>query len=141
VDPAGLVVELTETTVMGDRSRVAPQIHALAEAGVRIAIDDLGAGASSLARLKELPVQLLKLDRSFLRDVPDSAQARALVRALVDLSAALETVLVVEGVETDDQRRFLAEAGCPLAQGYLLGRPAPAAALGGLLRAAASAVR
>ena len=136
VDPTGLVVELTETTVMGDRSRVAPQIHALAEAGVRIAIDDLGAGASSLARLKELPVQLLKLDRSFLHDVPEQAQAGALVRALVDLSAALETILVVEGVETEDQRRFLAEAGCPLAQGYLLGRPAPAAALTGLLRAA-----
>jgi diguanylate cyclase (GGDEF)-like protein/PAS domain S-box-containing protein len=138
VEPAGLVVELTETTVMGDRSRVAPQIHALAEAGVRIAIDDLGAGASSLARLQELPVQLLKLDRSFLRDVPQSAQARALVRALVDLSAALETVLVVEGVETEEQRRFLAAAGCPLAQGYLLGRPVPAAALTGMLRAAAA---
>jgi len=108
---------------------------------VRIAIDDLGAGASSLARLQELPVQLLKLDRSFLRDVPDSAQACALVRALVDLSAALETVLVVEGVETEEQRRFLAEVGCPLAQGNLLGRPVPAAALGGMLRAAASGVR
>jgi EAL domain-containing protein (putative c-di-GMP-specific phosphodiesterase class I) len=109
------------------------------EAGVRIAIDDLGAGASSLARLQELPVQLLKLDRSFLRDVPQSAQARALVRALVDLSAALETVLVVEGVETEEQRRFLAAAGCPLASGLPAGAAGPRrAALTGMLRAAAA---
>jgi EAL domain-containing protein (putative c-di-GMP-specific phosphodiesterase class I) len=131
-------MEITESAAMAGGVRTEAQLRELAAAGLRIAVDDFGAGASSLGRLQKLPVGILKLDRSFLTDVPSSAQASGLVRAIVDLSAALDAQLVVEGVETEAQRDFLVAAGCPLAQGFLLGRPAPAAELDGLLRAASA---
>jgi diguanylate cyclase (GGDEF)-like protein/PAS domain S-box-containing protein len=134
VGAEGLVMEITESAAMAGGARTEGQLRELAAAGLRIAVDDFGAGASSLGRLQALPVQVLKLDRSFLTDVPASVQASGLVRAIVDLSAALDTRLVVEGVETEAQRDFVVAAGCPLAQGFLLGRPAPAAELDGVLR-------
>jgi len=135
---AGLVMEITESAAMAGGARTEAQLRELAEDGLRIAVDDFGAGASSLGRLQTLPVQILKLDRSFLADVPGNAQASGLVRAIVDLSAALDATLVVEGVETAEQRDFLVASGCPLAQGFLLGRPAPAAQLDAVLRGAAA---
>jgi PAS domain S-box-containing protein len=135
LEPDGLVMEITESAAMAGGVTTEAQLRDLAAAGVRIAVDDFGAGASSLGRLQGLPVHILKLDRSFLADVPASAQASGLVRAIVDLSAALGAQLVVEGVETEAQRDFLVASGCPLAQGFLLGRPVPAAELDGALRA------
>jgi EAL domain-containing protein (putative c-di-GMP-specific phosphodiesterase class I) len=137
LEPEGLVMEVTESAAMADDAHTEPQLCELADAGLRIAIDDFGAGASSLGRLQALPVHILKLDRSFLVDVPDRPQAAGLVRAVVDLSAALDATLVVEGVETGAHRDFLVASGCPLAQGFLLGRPVPATELHGVLRAAA----
>jgi EAL domain-containing protein (putative c-di-GMP-specific phosphodiesterase class I) len=99
------------------------ELHAL---GLRIALDDFGTGYSSLARLAELPVATLKIDRRFLRDVPERADAAAVVTAILQLAHALGRTAVAEGVETEAQRDFLAREGCPLAQGFLLGRPAPA---------------
>jgi EAL domain-containing protein (putative c-di-GMP-specific phosphodiesterase class I) len=101
-------------------------LRQLVEAGAQIAIDDFGAGYSSLTRLRELPVGVLKLDRTFLVDVPDRREATAVVTAVIELAAALDMAAVAEGVETEAQRAFLVDRGCPLAQGYLLGRPAPA---------------
>ena len=137
LDPARMVVELTETAAMAEQARAEPLLERLAAGGIRVAIDDFGAGYSSLARLRELPVDVLKVERRFLTDVPDHDDASAVVTAILDLGAALGMDVVVEGVETDEQRAFLLERGCRLAQGFLLGRPAPAAELGPLLRGAA----
>jgi EAL domain-containing protein (putative c-di-GMP-specific phosphodiesterase class I) len=118
---------------MRERARSEPMLQRLAEAGARIAIDDFGSGYSSLTRLRDLPIQVLKLDRRFLVDVPERREATAVVTAVIELAAALDMAAVAEGVETEAQRAFLVARGCPLAQGYLLGRPMPAAELGALV--------
>jgi diguanylate cyclase (GGDEF)-like protein/PAS domain S-box-containing protein len=126
VDPATIVVEITETAAMQDPQRVGPLLHELAATGVRIAIDDFGAGHSSLARLIALPVHLLKIDRSFLVRSPVDPAAGAVLEAVIALARSLDMRAVAEGVETPEQRDQLIRLGCPLAQGYLLGRPGPA---------------
>jgi EAL domain-containing protein (putative c-di-GMP-specific phosphodiesterase class I) len=88
-------------------------------------LDDFGTGYSSLSRLGELPVSILKIDRAFLRGVPERPAASAVVTAILQLASALGRTAVAEGVETEAQRAFLAREGCPLAQGFLLGAPAP----------------
>lgn len=129
-----ITVEITETGVMADVTRTERVLRELAELGVGVAVDDFGLGYSSLARLRQLPVQALKIDRSFLVGVPADAEAAAIVTAIIELAAALGMDAVAEGVETEAQRLFLIERGCPLAQGYLLGRPVPAAETEPLLR-------
>ena len=94
-----------------------------------IAVDDFGAGHSSLARLRDLPVGVLKVDRSFLAPVPRDARATAIVAAMLELGQALGMTTVVEGVEDTAQLEFLRRHGCPLAQGFLLCRPIPAEAV------------
>jgi diguanylate cyclase (GGDEF)-like protein len=129
----GLTIEITETVAMRERARTEPMLRQLVEAGARVAIDDFGSGYSSLTRLRELPVSVLKLDRTFLVDVPERREATAVVTAVIELAAALDMAAVAEGVETEAQRAFLVDRGCPLAQGFLLGRPAPAADLAALI--------
>ena len=129
VPPEALLVELTETTAMRGHGRIEEQLRDLHEAGVEVAIDDFGTGWSSLHRLRRLPVGMLKLDRSFLNGVPQGAEAAAVVRAILELGAALGKVVVAEGVETQRQLDFLVGQGCPLVQGFLLGRPEPPEAL------------
>jgi diguanylate cyclase (GGDEF)-like protein/PAS domain S-box-containing protein len=129
----GLTIEITETVAMRERARTEPMLRQLVEAGAQVAIDDFGSGYSSLTRLRELPVSVLKLDRAFLADVPDRREAAAVVTAVIELAGALDMAAVAEGVETEAQRAFLVARGCPLAQGYLLGRPAPAADLAALI--------
>ncbi|MEA2444793.1 MAG: hypothetical protein QOJ12_2085 [Thermoleophilales bacterium] len=124
LDPAGFTVEITESAMVGDPARVEPVLHDLAATGLRLAIDDFGAEHSSLGRLRTLPVDMLKIDRSLLNGVPDERRAAAIVASLLTLAEALHVVSVVEGVETEGQRRFLVEHACPLAQGFALGRPA-----------------
>jgi diguanylate cyclase (GGDEF)-like protein len=141
LDPAGFTVEITESAMVGDPARVVPALHELADAGLRLAIDDFGAEHSSLGRLRTLPVNMLKVDRSLLDGVPGDRRASAIVASLLTLADALKVVAVVEGVETEAQRRFLIEHGCPLAQGYALGRPSPTAATTLLLEQDAVAQR
>jgi diguanylate cyclase (GGDEF)-like protein/PAS domain S-box-containing protein len=129
----GLTIEITETVAMRERARTEPMLRQLVEAGAQVAVDDFGSGYSSLTRLRELPVSVLKLDRTFLIDVPERREATAVVTAVIELAAALDMSAVAEGVETEAQRAFLVDRGCPLAQGYLLGRPAPAADLAVLI--------
>ena len=105
-------------------------------AGLRLAIDDFGADFSSLARLRDLPVHELKIDRSFLRGVPGDERASAIVTAIVQLAQALELTAVAEGIEEADQLDFLAAHGCALAQGFHLARPLPAAQVTPLLQPA-----
>jgi len=135
--PAGqLCAELTESAVMSDAHRHRSLLDELHEAGLAIAIDDFGAGHSSLARLRDLPVQVLKVDRSFLARVPEDRGSAEIVGAILALAGALDMATIVEGIETDEQLRFLREQGCPYGQGYLLGRPVPAGELAPALLAA-----
>jgi EAL domain-containing protein (putative c-di-GMP-specific phosphodiesterase class I) len=129
LDPALVCVEITESGVMGGAERTEPALHELRELGVTIAIDDFGAGHSSLSRLRVLPVDVLKIDRSFMADVPGDAAACAMLAAIARLARAVDMEAVAEGVESDAQRQFLVEQGWPLAQGFALGRPAPASEL------------
>ena len=126
LDRGQFCVELTETTVLSDERRHRSLLAEFSEAGLPVAIDDFGAGHSSLARLRDLPVDVLKVDRSFLGRVPEDERSAAIVAAILELSAALGMTTVVEGVEQPDQLQFLIDLGCPLVQGYLLGRPVPA---------------
>ena len=122
-DPTQFIAEITESTAMADPERTRPLLERLAAAGLRLAIDDFGADFSSLARLRDLPVHELKIDRSFLRGVPADDRASAIVTAIVRLAQALELTAVAEGVEHAEQLDFLAEHGCALAQGFHLARP------------------
>jgi predicted signal transduction protein with EAL and GGDEF domain len=139
LDPGQFCAELTETALLSDARRQRSLLTELNEAGLAIAIDDFGAGHSSLGRLRDLPVQVLKVDRSFLARVPDDASSAMIVAAVLDLGRALGMTTVVEGVEQQEQLDFLRAHGCPLVQGFLLGRPVPADELGALLDEAGQA--
>jgi diguanylate cyclase (GGDEF)-like protein/PAS domain S-box-containing protein len=130
-------VEITESAAMADPLRTDPVLTELVAAGIEVAVDDFGAGYSSLSRLRTMPVQVLKIDRTFLQAVPHDAQATAIVTAIIELARALGMQAVAEGVENEQQRAFLVQRGCPLAQGYLLGRPVPAEEIEPLLARAA----
>ena len=139
LDPASLTMEVTESATVREPERIRPMLRELAAAGLGLAIDDFGAGWSSLARLRQLPVQTLKIDRSFLREVPTDPGAGAIVGAIVALADALGMRAVAEGVERPAQRDFLAAHGCALAQGRFLGEPVPAAMMTERLRTGVAA--
>jgi len=135
--PAGLLeLEITESDAMQRPEATMATLAKLDERGVSIAIDDFGTGYSSLSYLKRFPVDTLKLDRSFVRDLPDDADDVSIARAVVTLAHSLGLSVVAEGVETEAQRRFLAAEGCDQMQGYLLSRPVPAGECARLLEAA-----
>jgi len=139
--PACLTLEITESAAMLDAERANPVVRALHAMGVRLAIDDFGSGHSSLARLRDVPVEVLKIDQSFLRGVPDDPQAAAMTRAIIELGSALGMTTVAEGVTSEAQRLFLIEQGCPLAQGFHFARPLVAAEATERLRALLAARR
>jgi diguanylate cyclase (GGDEF)-like protein len=136
IEPGDLIVEITETVAMRDPVCVEPVLGELRAMGVRIAIDDFGVGYSSLARLTEMSVDLLKLDARFLPQTPADTRAATLTRAALQLAGALGMSAVAEGVQTAEQRQLLTDANCPLAQGFLLSEPLPAEAMTELLRSA-----
>jgi diguanylate cyclase (GGDEF)-like protein/PAS domain S-box-containing protein len=138
IDPSWLTMELTESATLREPERIGPILRELNESGLRLAIDDFGAGWSSLARLRLLPVHILKIDRSFLREIPEDPEAGAIVDAVIALADALGMDTVAEGVETRVQALFLAAQGCRLAQGRWFGDPVPAAELLDALRDASS---
>lgn len=133
VAPHALVLELTESVLLRDDEALATLRH-VRELGVRIAVDDFGTGYSSLAYLRQLPVDLLKIDRSFIRDLGTATQADELARAIIDLGRRLDLDVVAEGVETARQAAALQALGCPYAQGYRFARPLPRRELTRLLR-------
>ncbi|MBN8506289.1 MAG: EAL domain-containing protein [Burkholderiales bacterium] len=135
VAPGELLVELTESTVMGDSEASMRTIQQLRELGVALAVDDFGTGYSSLAYLKLLRPQKLKIDRSFVRDIPADPDDCVLVQAVLGLAKALDIQVVAEGVETEEQRDFLLGEACVMQQGYLFSKPIPAEQLGSKLRA------
>ncbi len=119
-----LMLEVTETALVDLDEAALARLTALRAMGVKVALDDFGTGYSSLSRLRWLPVDVLKVDRSFVEGAADDAGAAALVRCVVDLAQALDLTVVAEGVETAEQEEALRSMSCDRAQGYLLGRPA-----------------
>lgn len=128
VSPRRLVLEITESAAMEEPERTEPLLREFRRLGFRVAIDDFGAQHSSLGRLSELAVDVLKIDRHFLVDVPQRSDAAAICVAMIELARALGMTAVAEGIETAEQYRFLADRGCPFGQGFVIARPMPAAA-------------
>jgi predicted signal transduction protein with EAL and GGDEF domain len=129
LDPARLTLEITESVVMRDTALVLDRLLALKALGVRLAVDDFGTGYSSLAYLQQFPVDILKIDKSFVDEVARSADAAALARTIVALAEMLGLRTVAEGVEDAGQREALEAIGCAYGQGYLFARPLDAPSL------------
>ncbi len=126
LDPGRLTLEITESVLMADVERAIGRLTRLRRLGVRLAIDDFGTGYSSLGYLSRFPVEVLKVDKSFVDDISVSERSRMLAAAVVGLGDTLGMTTLAEGVESQDQRRVLEELGCQNGQGYLFGRPMPA---------------
>jgi EAL domain-containing protein (putative c-di-GMP-specific phosphodiesterase class I) len=116
-----LIMEVTETAALNDAAL--PALQRLRELGVQIAMDDFGIGYSSLAHLKRLPITMLKIDRTFIRDVTVDESDRAIVVSIVNIAKAFGLRVVAEGIETDEQAAFVRDLGCDDGQGFHLGRP------------------
>lgn len=126
--PAHLLeIELTETVLMENMEAGAHTLHRLSQLGVHLAIDDFGTGYSSLAYLRQLPMRRLKIDRSFVKDLPAQEHSRTIVTAIVALAHGLGLQVTAEGVETEEQAAYLVEQGCDVLQGYVFARPMPLA--------------
>lgn len=123
LDPASLVLEVTESLVLSDVERTVETFAGLRAMGVHLALDDFGTGYSSLSYLKSLTIDRLKIDRSFVKGLPDDPGDRAVTGAIVRMAKALGLQVTAEGIETDDQRTYLTALGCDHYQGYLLARP------------------
>jgi len=135
IQPGELELELTESTLMADTEAAQGIVASLRELGVALAIDDFGTGYSSLSYIKRLRPDKLKIDRSFVKDLPADADDRALTEAIVSIAQALSITVVAEGVETAEQREYLLGQGCALQQGYLYAKPMPADQLARLMAA------
>ena len=133
LEPGRLTIEVTESTAMADRDSGFRALRELNAAGVRIAIDDFGTGYSSLDHLREMPADILKIDRSFVAGMAANSPDSALVAAAIARGRALEMEVVAEGIETSEQVADLRELGCPLGQGYLFARPMPPEEIDSLL--------
>ena len=127
LDPHCLEFELTETFLMEDSGSTAAVLQALKDMGLRIALDDFGTGYSSLSFLRRFPIDTVKIDRSFVRDMTTDADDASIVRAVIGMGESLHLCVVAEGVETREQLAFLRRHDCPEGQGFHFGRPVVAA--------------
>lgn len=143
VDPARVILEITESTLMRSQAKTERALARLREHGIRFSIDDFGTGFSSLAYLTRLPVSSIKIDKAFIRAIEDasanSLSDRKLITAMINLAHSIDLKVVAEGVENEGQFGFLEQAGCNLIQGYLLGKPMPGHVLHALLNTQARA--
>ncbi len=126
VPPDYLDLELTESTAMSNVERSASLLRELRQMGIHISIDDFGTGYSSLNYLKKLPIERIKIDQSFVRDIERDPDDRAIISAVTSMAHRMGIRTVAEGVETEEQLGFLREAECDEAQGFLFGRPVAA---------------
>ncbi|HEY2929751.1 putative bifunctional diguanylate cyclase/phosphodiesterase [Piscinibacter sp.] len=133
-DPRCLEIEITEHSMVEDIASNVAQLAALGERGIRVAVDDFGTGLSSLAYLKRLPINKLKIDRAFVKDLPHSSDDAAIALAIISMARSLGLTVVAEGVETEAQRSFLLAQGCECAQGFLFSRPVDPAVISELLQ-------
>jgi diguanylate cyclase (GGDEF)-like protein/PAS domain S-box-containing protein len=133
MDPQLLELELTETVLIDESRSVADVLRELKEIGVRLALDDFGTGYSSLTHLKRFPIDALKIDRSFVRDLTTDSDGASIVTAMIGMGRNLHMQVVAEGVETRQQLQILRAHGCHQAQGYYFGRPVPGEEFGRLL--------
>ncbi|OGT97333.1 MAG: hypothetical protein A2X80_09415 [Geobacteraceae bacterium GWB2_52_12] len=133
ISPGHLELEITEGTIMRNPEEAIRTMHRLKEMGIRLTIDDFGTGYSSLNYLKQFPLDFLKIDQSFVRNVATSHSDRAIIRAIIAMAHSLNLKLVAEGVETEEQFSFLREQGCDELQGFLFSRPVAAEAFSALL--------
>jgi EAL domain-containing protein (putative c-di-GMP-specific phosphodiesterase class I) len=124
-NPQSLKLELTESMLMEDIEDVIAKMSVLKSHGLRFSLDDFGIGYSSLSYLKRLPLDELKIDRAFVHDILGDVTSDAIAQTIVSLSRAMGLSVIAEGVETEEQRGFLARLGCGTFQGYLFGRPLP----------------
>ncbi len=141
VGPGWLEIEITESTLLRDEETVSATLRALHDRGIRIALDDFGTGYSSLNYLRRLPVDTLKIDRSFVRDIEKDASGAALIEAIIAMAKALRLKVVAEGVETPGQRDLLRRWGCDEFQGFVFSPALPVEALEALLERPGSPVR
>jgi EAL domain-containing protein (putative c-di-GMP-specific phosphodiesterase class I) len=128
-----LKLELTESLVLNDIEDSNQKMRALKAIGVGFSLDDFGTGYSSLSYLTRLPLDQLKIDRSFIRNLPDSPNDAVVAQAIITLASSLGLGVIAEGVETESQRAFLEQHGCPVYQGYLFAKPMDSAAFEALL--------
>ncbi len=135
-DPTRLIVEVSEDAFLGDPVSSTAALHRCRDLGVRIALDDFGSGWSSLATLRSLPIDILKLDQSLLTGLGGSPQSRAIAGAVLGVAEVLDVVVAAEGIETEQQLEISRTLGCQLGQGHRIGRPAPATDLDDWLHAA-----
>lgn len=124
-DATDLDFEITETVAMHNAEESIGVMRQLKSLGIGLALDDFGTGYSSLSYLKRFPIDVLKIDKSFVRDIPEDANDLAIVSAIIAMAHALGLRVLAEGVETAPQRDFLRECGCEFAQGFLFSRPLP----------------
>jgi EAL domain-containing protein (putative c-di-GMP-specific phosphodiesterase class I) len=125
IDASRLKLELTESVMVVDMEAVVAKMHRIRAAGIAIALDDFGTGYSSLDYLRRLPLNQLKMDRSFILDVVENKRSASLARTILQLGRDLDLTVLAEGVETQEQFRFLLDNGCAEFQGFLFGRPLP----------------
>jgi EAL domain-containing protein (putative c-di-GMP-specific phosphodiesterase class I) len=128
--PSHLMLEITEGVFLNERATVVATMNELRSQGIGLSLDDFGTGYSSLSRLTQLPINELKIDRSFMRDLEANSATRAIVTAVVRVGQSLNLAVVAEGVETTEQGLFLTELGCDAVQGFLFARPMPSAGFG-----------
>jgi EAL domain-containing protein (putative c-di-GMP-specific phosphodiesterase class I) len=126
VSPGDVELEVTESAMVGGAEALLPQLEALKRLGVRLAIDDFGTGYSSLSYLRQFPLHRLKIDRSFVTDLPHDKDAAVIALAIVQMGHSLGLSVIAEGVETEDQAAYLRSIECDDAQGYLFGKPVSA---------------
>ncbi len=134
VDPRTIVLEVTESVAMADADRTQTILASLHAAGLEVAIDDFGTGYSSLSRLRHMPVDVLKIDQAFIRNVDTDLALAGMVRAMIQLAQSLDMASLAEGIETPGELAFLRANGCRLGQGFLMSRPVPASEIPALVR-------
>ncbi len=123
LEPGCLQLEITENFIMSQTQEALAVLHKLKKLGVQLAIDDFGTGYSSLSYLKRLPLDILKIDQSFVRGLPEDTHDAAIVRAIIALGRSMQLTVIAEGMENSEQQQFLTREGCEQIQGYIISLP------------------